>query len=217
MWCVAQISEQGPGGGEDVVQTLPLDAGHALVVVDGAGGQSGGRRAAWLTTNTLITKLDDDPLILASGLAWWMGDIDNTLYRDKRAGEAAALALIVDDAGLKGGLAGDVAAWARVDGACRRLDDAGEKVWRLGSKRVIPGQIEVPGAVEAALVMSDGLWKPLVSARAASGEPLIDAVLGEVAAGALAPSAALSTLMEAARAQGGGLSDDASGAIIVKR
>ena len=181
-----------PQRGEDVCQSLALPGDrHAVMLADGGGGKgAGGRLAAWRAVEIMLDHVEDDPSALSSGLAWWLGDVDNTLYRHKKAGEAAALMLVVSAEEIRGCHAGDVAAWALVDGRCHRLVDLQRPLARLGTRQGVPAALQLSGAVGATLVLSSGLWRGLGDAV----EDHVSAALSRLAAGE-PPSEILASLL----------------------
>ncbi|MFN3201311.1 MAG: hypothetical protein ACE366_23120 [Bradymonadia bacterium] len=203
MWQITHFSR--PHKGEDVAHGLKLSPNRwGVVLADGAGGLSGGWRAAARTVDTLIGQLEDDPANTATGIARWMETVDNALVKDKKAGEAAAITLVVDEQGVRGAQAGNVAAWAMANGQVTRLDVTDRKIPRLGTKLCLPAPLSLSGHIDAVLLLSAGAWGPL------GGEltQAVAAALSQALEGDA--STALPTLVRAG-------SDDSTGILLVRR
>lgn len=179
-WTTEVLAATPPG--EDVTRVLPRGDGLLVLVVDGAGGMSGGREAA----DTLGAWLDEAP-VAEGDVPWellaaeWLEALDARLQAAPGLGEAAAVVALVAGGEVRGASAGDCAARLAAGPGDRWLT-LGQRKARLGSGRAEPVPFrERMGPDDVLVVGTDGLWKyadaDLVTTRARAG-----ARAGELAA-----------------------------------
>jgi serine/threonine protein phosphatase PrpC len=192
--------------GEDRLDAFEQDDALVVVVADGAGGLSGGARAAELLV-ALVREAVSAPGVTPLRAEAWvevLARADGLLEADPGAGETTAVVVAVTEDILVGASSGDSGAWVvRPDGAIDDLNARQRRKPRLGSGRASPVPFSRPGLAGTLLVATDGLFnyaKPERIAAIALAEDLDGAARG---------------LVQLVRLPGGGLQDDV-GAVLVR-
>jgi serine/threonine protein phosphatase PrpC len=185
-----------------------FDHGGALVVVvaDGAGGVSGGGRAADLVVELVrdaVAAPAIDPL-RAEGWVDLLSRADALLEADHDAGEATGVVVVVTEDFLVGASGGDSGAWVvHTEGTIDDLTVRQHRKLRLGSGRARPVSFSRPGLAGTLLVATDGLLN--YARREKIAALALQADLDRVAR----------DLIELVRLPGGGLQDDV-GVVLVR-
>jgi serine/threonine protein phosphatase PrpC len=184
---VSRIEEARRDRGEDRIAIVHLHDRELIIVADGAGGSTGGARAAEALCRALTDDVDD--------WAAWLKQQDAALIA---TGLAAAVVLSIHDDGLiRGASVGDCEAWVFGQGAPVDLTTLQIRKPLLGSGHAVPVHFSSRLAAGAALVVAtDGLWKYVRRAsvaNATSARPL---------------GAALPALVDGVRLRSGTLQDD---------
>jgi serine/threonine protein phosphatase PrpC len=139
-----------------------------LVLADGAGGVSGGDRAA----SRIVETLREAVLAPESGPSDWgrfLTRLDRTLLDDPEAGESTVVVVEVGAKAVSGASVGDSGAWlvAR-DGRIDELTAQQSRKPLLGSGRARPTRFQRAALDGTLLVASDGLLKYAPHARIAA-------------------------------------------------
>jgi serine/threonine protein phosphatase PrpC len=145
--------------GEDRVGVFERDDRLIVVVADGAGGISGGARAAELLVELVrkaATALDPtrtEPWVDLLARA------DLLLEADHDAGETTAVVVAVTEGLLAGASCGDSGAWAvHPDGRIDDLTAQQHRKLRLGSGTATPVAFSRPSLGATLLLATDGLF-----------------------------------------------------------
>jgi serine/threonine protein phosphatase PrpC len=190
------------GSSEDrlLVQELPI--GLLVVVADGAGGMSGGARAAELFIEHARSRVESRTFDRSSGEAWTdvLFDADRRIATDPAAGETTGIALLVTRAGISGASAGDSEAWLVGTGGHDVLT-TDQRRKRLGTGKAVPVAFRRASWLGTLLVATDGLL--------AYAQP---EVLCEILAGGDLQAAA-QRLLASVQLPSGGFPDDVSVAL----
>jgi serine/threonine protein phosphatase PrpC len=98
---------------EDRLLVERVGAGLLVVVADGAGGMSGGARAADLLVARVRATVNPETISdgLSRALSWALLRADHQIAADPAAGETTATALIVTSDEIIGASVGDSEAW----------------------------------------------------------------------------------------------------------
>jgi serine/threonine protein phosphatase PrpC len=198
----ASASFRAPACSEDRLAVHPIDGGHVVVVADGAGGISGGRRAAELAVQTITDAVHSagrrafDTHRLRELLLY----TDEVLESDREAGESTLVVVAITDAGaLLGASVGDSGALViRSDARADELTAAQHRKHRLGCGQALPVTFERPTLDGALVLATDGLFAFAPRERIALA---IHEHRHEL-------DGAAQALVAAARLPGGGLQDD---------
>jgi len=196
-----RIEEARHGRGEDRIETVVLPDRSVFVIVDGAGGVSGGAAAA-----EAVCKSVADWCRQGRAVDWpeWLAQIDREISGSKACGLAAAVIIEVkNDGKISGASVGDCEAWVFVNGTTPKNLTAGQvRKPLLGEGSAVPIGFEGSAGGGTLLAATDGLWKYLNRSRIAettSIRPL------ETAAEAL---------VNGARLRSGALQDDVAVALV---
>jgi len=147
-------------GIEDRAANIPCGNLLILSVADGAGGVSGGARAADQVVEILRREALDS-LADPAGDRWRdaLSRADERLANDRDAGETTAVVVAVSPTGVSGASVGDSQAWiVRADG-CQDLTRRQERKPLLGSGMAYPIAFECGFDAGTVLLGSDGLFK----------------------------------------------------------
>lgn len=166
------------------------ESGDLLVLADGAGGISGGGRAADLV---LQLARDFQSPAEACGL---LRVIDSAISSDASAGETTAVVVGIRAGMLVGASVGDSGAWLVSSDRVEDLTERQNRKPLLGSGAALPVGFGPLPLSHRVLIASDGLLK--YAARRA--------IVGAALAAEL--SVAAGQLLQAARLTSGGLHDD---------
>jgi serine/threonine protein phosphatase PrpC len=146
------------GASEDRLAIVELRAGLAIVLADGAGGMSGGARAAEMAVALATREIDatfGDPFALVALLA----RMDREVHADPAAGEATIVIVTLGDDRIAGASAGDSEAWLVDDVEIDDLTVDQHRKRRIGSACAEPVSFVRPSLDRRALlVASDGLF-----------------------------------------------------------
>ena len=192
--------EQSPPPSEDRIYFLETDAGHLLVLADGAGGIGGGAEAADAVIGAAGRWVEHTSLDLDAPASWahLLAMTDRQIELDARAGEATAVVVWISfDGLLVGASVGDSGGWLW-DGAAgwQELTGAQHRKPRMGTGRARPVAFGPVAAQGRLLLASDGLFDYV---RAKRWQPL---------AGEATVEAAAQRLHQAARLPNGTYHDD---------
>jgi serine/threonine protein phosphatase PrpC len=186
--------------GEDRIAIVEREDALILVIADGAGGLSGGVRAAELLVE-LVRAAVDAPAFEPQRAETWvelLSRLDLALEADPDAGETTAVVMAIAEHGLTGASCGDSEAWLiGGDGATDDLTARQYRKLRVGSGRAMPMPFSRPKLEGTLLVATDGLFnyaRPERIAEVARRENL---------------DAAARELIRLVRLPSGGLQDDA--------
>ena len=178
-----RIAEALAGRGEDRVATAMRNEAAIIVVADGAGGVSGGARAA--------EAICSAPPPSDAQWTKWLSDRD----RSALGGEAAAIAMsITKDGAVSGASVGDCEAWIVQTKGMRQLTAFQERKPLLGSGTTDPRGFTASLSTDDVLVVAtDGLWKymSLEQVRALARSRPIDEALDAIVQGLRFASGAL--------------------------
>lgn len=190
MWSSC-VEEERPGRGEDRVAAFTFPDRVIAIVVDGAGGTSGGARAADAVCEAFRGVTQDTP-------AWveWLKILDQQLAASPSCGLAAvAVVEIRQDGMISGASVGDCEAWVFGHEGPVNLTVAQVRKPLLGSGEARP--VAFSARLSGTLVAgTDGLWKYAARSKirdAAEVRPL---------------EAAVTALVDGVRLRSGKLQDD---------
>jgi serine/threonine protein phosphatase PrpC len=144
---------------EDRGLIVPTERGAVVIVADGAGGFSGGGRAADLVVDRAVAAASE-PARRTSTAAFWasfLAAVDEEVA-DRLAGETTAIVIALSDIGLVGASVGDSEAWIVHD---RGIDDLTRDQHmrpRIGSGRASPVGFSRTAVLGRLLVGTDGLF-----------------------------------------------------------
>jgi PPM family protein phosphatase len=125
------------------------------VIADGAGGTSGGAKAADTICSLLPIKEN-----MAHSWVTWLTQCDEKLYTTKECGLAAAVAFSISDDGLISGVsAGDCDVWIFGQGSPIHLTENQFRKPLLGDGKVSPRGFQAQLTRGVLVVATDGLWK----------------------------------------------------------
>jgi PPM family protein phosphatase len=181
--------------GEDRIAEIRLPGRHIFVVVDGAGGATGGGAA---TDAVCKAAFERCPHGKAADWRAWLVRVDREMSRSGSGLAAAAAIEVRDDGRITGTSVGDCEAWIFGGDAAPRSLTA-----RQARKPILGGGAAKPAAFEAQLgrgtllVATDGLWKCMDRARIAEAVLLVRPL-----------DAACAALIGGARLKSGALQDD---------
>jgi serine/threonine protein phosphatase PrpC len=183
-----RIEEARRGRGEDRIAIVEASNPKLIAVADGAGGVSGGARAAESICRALINDTRD----------WttWLAHQD-TLLAEEGSGLAAAVVFsISDDGALRGASVGDCEAWMFTRGEVVNLTAGQVRKPLLGDGGAVPASFTAHISGGTLVVATDGLWKYMKHAR-----------IAELAA--MRPlESAVTALVDGVRLRSGTLQDD---------
>ena len=185
--------------GEDRIDVFRHQAAAILVVADGAGGLSGGARAAELLVELVREAVGAPAFAPLRPEAWAevLTSADLLLEADPVAGETTAVVVAVAKEVLVGASCGDSGAWlVQPDGGIDDLTAQQHRKLRLGSGSARPVSFARPGHAGTLLVATDGLFnyaRPAKIADVTQHEDL---------------DRAARELIQLIRLPGGGLQDD---------
>jgi len=146
--------------GEDRVEVIESPGGPVLVVADGAGGMSGGERAAeavvWLAREAVQAGLE------MTDRGWWAELIlrmDREVLADSHAGETTAVVMGVAAGMVTGASVGDSGAWLVTE---KNIDVLTRRQVRrpfLGSGAATAVPFQAPMGNATLMAASDGIIK----------------------------------------------------------
>jgi PPM family protein phosphatase len=199
-----RVEEARRGRGEDRIEVIPLPDRSVFVVVDGAGGVSGGAAAAETVCKAVVDWCRQGKVADWPEWSEWLTHIDREISRSRSCGLAAAVVVeIRNDGKITGASVGDCEAWVFVNGTTPKNLTA-EQIRKplLGEGTAIPVGFEACVNGGTLLAATDGLWKYLDRARIAK-------------ATAIRPLAtAADALVDGVRLRSGALQDDVAVAIV---
>jgi len=187
-----RVEAARPGRGEDRVAVVGYAGGRAIVVADGAGGVSGGARAAELLCSALSAELS-----VPHEWSQWLRGCDLAMAEEVACGLAAAVVVsISDDGTVCGASVGDCEAWIFGAGEAVDLTGSQRRKPMLGSGDAEP--VAFTGRLgSGTLVMgTDGLWK-YTGALSRIGQAALRSL-----------DDALATMLDGVRLPSGTLQDD---------
>lgn len=179
---------------EDLVFVREHELGLWVVVLDGAGGMSGGLRAVELAA-ALLGTVPSAPS--PATLVTLLSEVDDALDRDRGAGETTAVVAWVSANPIVGASAGDSSLLLVSDTGEQDFTANQHQKRRLGSGRAIPiGFSAAPSPPFRILAGTDGLFRhaPHGHLVSAARDPALDS--------------AASRLLELPRLKSGGYADD---------
>lgn len=186
--------------GEDRLDLIHRDDALSLVVADGAGGVSGGARAAELLIEVVRQTIDAPSFDMQrpETCVELLSHADHALEADPHAGKTTGIVLTVGSNGsITGASCGDSGAWVvSGEGTIDDLTAHQHRKLRLGSGRAKPVPFSRPQFMGTLLVATDGLFnyaRPERIAHLARQDDLHQAVRG---------------LIRLVRLPNGGLQDD---------
>lgn len=186
---------------EDRFAVIHLDDGGLVVVVaDGAGGLSGGSRAADLAVKHVEYAVRSGELDPKDGDAWvrLLRELDIKVEADPEAGETTLVVVVITDDGITAVSCGDSGALMVTDDGVDDLTIHQHRKRRLGSGRALPVPFSRPALEGTLIVASDGLLAFCPQPRIAEFVRAWDDDLDEAA----------NELVEVVRLPGGDLIDD---------
>ena len=193
---------------DDRAVVLPLDKGGIVVVVaDGAGGLSGGGRAADLVVERVEGAVRGGGLEPENGQGFvdLLLDLDHQVERDAEAGETTAVVLVITASGVVGASCGDSEASLVTSTYYDVLTTDQHRKRRIGSSRALPVAFERDGLGKGVLVIgTDGLF-------AFARPEAVCATVRAVAFDEVGPG-----LVRLVRSRAGNLADDVA-VVVVKR
>ena len=145
-----------PGRGEDRALVVSWGDRTVVVVADGAGGVSGGIKAAEAVCAAVVEQIRQ-----AVHVDWirCLSEIDHDIVS---VGLAAAVVVEIGrDGYVIGASVGDCGAWVIEDGSLQDLTSGQVRKPLLGEGRAIPVGFEACLDKGSLLVATDGLWKYL--------------------------------------------------------
>src|SRR5262245_60855023 len=184
---------------EDRVHVFELGPATCIALADGAGGVSGGARAA-----QLFIDLARQSLIGRESLGSLFDifmRISREIELDEKAGETTGIIVAVLDGQVMGASAGDSEAWLFSPNSMVNLTARQAKSRRLGTAEVAPVTFGPNACAGTLVVASDGLWKYTTIERIAA-----------IALGSEVDAVARQ-LIDAVRLRSGQLQDDVAVAI----
>lgn len=145
-------------GTEDRALVLPIEAGWVVVVADGAGGISGGARAAELLVDG-VRRAAQEGFAATDPAAWvdLLLKLDRQIADDSSAGETTAVALVVSSGLVIGASAGDSRAYLFTSSGAEELTSRQSRRPRLGTghAKPLPFSANAHGVL---VVGTDGLF-----------------------------------------------------------
>ena len=187
-----RVEAARPGRGEDRIAVVEYAGGRAIVVADGAGGVSGGARAADHLCGALSTELP-----VAHDWSQWLRGCDCAMVADVACGLVAAVVLSVTDDGMvRGASVGDCEAWIFASGEAFDLTESQRRKPMLGSGDAEPVAFSGRLGSGTLVIGTDGLWTytaALSRIGQAAARPLDDA---------------LAAMLDGVRLRSGTLQDD---------
>ncbi len=185
--------------GEDRVDVLEHEGALVAVVADGAGGLSGGARAAELLVELVRESVASSTVDPRRAETWTelLARVDLFLEADPVAGETTAVVVAITEDQVVGASCGDSGAWViHPDGGIDDLTIHQHRRLRVGSGRARPVAFSRPLFAGTLLVATDGLF------NYARPEKIAAVALQEDLDGAARE------LVQLVRLPGGGLQDD---------
>jgi serine/threonine protein phosphatase PrpC len=127
-------------------------------MADGAGGMSGGARAAELFVEHVRSRVASGAFDSSSEQAWAdvLRDADRKIATEPAAGESTGMALLVTSKAITGASAGDSEAWVVGPGG-RDVLTGDQRRMRLGSGRAVRVAFRRASCSGTLMVATDGL------------------------------------------------------------
>jgi serine/threonine protein phosphatase PrpC len=149
----------GRQSSEDRAEVFERGDELVVIVADGAGGISGGARAAGAIVETVQSVAHNPSLDLHDADMWkaLLREADATLAT-RAAGETTATIVVVGPSGLTGVSVGDSEAWIVAGTSMDDLTRSQERP-RLGTGRAVPVAFRRRAVDGVLLVATDGLFK----------------------------------------------------------
>lgn len=154
------VARRAGAESEDRVQVIEHPAGLVIALADGAGGMSGGSRAAELAVSAAAEHASRMGDLL--DLAEWcglLGRLDLELARDPGAGQCTCVVVAISRNVLCGASVGDSGAWLVARQTYCDLTRRQRAKPLLGSGAARPVPIPNMPCAGSLIVASDGLWK----------------------------------------------------------
>lgn len=154
------IVQSAAAQGQDRAAVIEHAGGLVLAVADGAGGVSGGARAAELALE-MVRQFAASADHLLDAAAWCdrLGEIDRAVAADRAAGETDLVLAAVTNDGLAGASVGDSGAWLIDLGREDTLTARRRRKPLLGSGSAVATAFEDDPLDGTLLLASDGLLK----------------------------------------------------------
>jgi serine/threonine protein phosphatase PrpC len=170
------IIETAAGNPENQDRGAVIDsrAGLVLVVADGTGGLSGGKEAAVMAIALVRQKANE--LLDADSCVSLLQSMDQSISKDKVAGETTCAVAVVSEAEVYGASVGDSGAWVINEGGFINLTEKQSRRPFIGSGSALPIPFEYKETGnESILLATDGLLKytspERIAAACRDGEP----------------------------------------------
>jgi len=184
---------------EDVALVFGSGPTVAFVLADGAGGRSGGKRAAELIAARVVAEVTSRPDSTPDWVSL-LRRLDEELLADELAGESTAIVGAIVDDDVTGASVGDSEAWLIGDSDYAVLTAVQDRR-RLGTGMAAPVAFTAQLGTSLLLAGSDGLFGP------ASAESICATARADTPAEAF---------VELARSRSGRLYDDV-GLVVIRR
>jgi len=149
---------------QDRGAVLNSSAGLVLVVADGAGGQSGGTAAATLAVGLVHQRANE--LRNLNSCVSLLQKMDQTIYKDRVAGETTCALAVATEAAIYGASVGDSGVWVINESSFVNLSERQSRKPFIGSGSAWPLPFEcMRTGKESLLLATDGLLKYTSSER----------------------------------------------------
>jgi serine/threonine protein phosphatase PrpC len=176
---VSVAIESAPRGDQDRAVAFSVADGVLLALADGAGGISGGAKAA----QAFIDRVSRIAQTVPSDWSLVLREIDRALVSDPSGGQTTGVVAFVRAGRIVGASVGDSGAWLISADAVVDLTESQNRKPLVGSGSAVPVSFDASCVGVRVLLASDGLLKYAASQRirdiAASG-PLNEAALALV-------------------------------------
>jgi serine/threonine protein phosphatase PrpC len=156
----AAHGEAAGAAGMDRFSVIEKDNGMVLMVADGAGGISGGARAADMVVELLreVTYQDFEPDDIVSWITFFTR-LDSDLLEDADAGETTAVIAFITPRGIYGASVGDSGAWMISPAKVKDLSREQKRKPLLGTGFAAPCPFQAGPLQGTLLLATDGLFK----------------------------------------------------------
>lgn len=195
----AKVVEAWEGGCQDRADVFETDTAVVIIVADGAGGASGGAKAA----DHVVAKVEDAANSDRDLLDPWLWlrvlkEVDEALVGDPVAGETTGVVAACGADKIAGASVGDSGCWLLTADGVQNLTERQRRRPLLGSGVAAPVPLEESFAAGTLVAASDGLWKY------ASMDRIAPLATGD------GPEIAARKLVDLVRLRSGALQDDVS-------
>jgi PPM family protein phosphatase len=141
---------------EDRVEIRDQGDRVVIALADGAGGQSGGARAAEFAVQSILRHV---PILDPAAWVSCLAEIDRQLLEDGHGGETTAVAAVITADVVVGASVGDSGAWFIGAGGYENLTAHQQRKPLLGSGVAVPVLFQFGVAEGTLLIATDGLLK----------------------------------------------------------